>query len=571
MAHGVIGEALRAVSAFRPRLPFPPCRSVKYTRRDSCSFPIAPGGRAVVPPDDAPGSPPPAGCGGRDGLGRRPRHGAVHPGDAHRPPASARRPPRGSGLVAGGALRPLRPELPGRGRGAEPGHGRARPLRRPLPVRGRGVPRRPPRARPPPAGAPRQDAVLGHRLHRHRLEPRPPHGLLLHPQRGRSPGGRHLLRGRHLHLHLGRRLGRGRGHAGRRVVGRVRPPALHAPLRGGAGTGLGLRRVARDRAHARDGRDGAHSPQRPRPRLPPRPPHRPRRPGPRERRAARAVRRREARPPAAVPVLGSVPGRPAHPRPHAGHGARPALGALALDGPLRHREPGLRPGGGRRDRPEPDHLRALLPGEAPLLQPGARPLRSRRVHGRAARAAAAVLLAPHRPRDPHPRRGQAHRAHLGLAAGRAPRRARRGGRPAPGVQRGQPRPERALPLGAAAARRSHRLVPARGPRHRELLRRRGPLAGHGLGHPRRDAHLRHPHGRDLHGGRSPVQPHARPLPRLGRPRRRARLEPAHAGQRVDLLRPGGRVAGRGRAAGADPSRRHRAPPRGPRRRTATPR
>ena len=56
---------------------------------------------------------------------------------------------------------------------------------------------------------------------------------------------------------------------------------------------------------------------------------------------------------------------------------RPALQPGQRSGAGGHRQPGLRPGGGRPARPQPHHLRDLLSREAALLPRGARPLPAR--------------------------------------------------------------------------------------------------------------------------------------------------------------------------------------------------
>ena len=211
-----------------------------------------------------------------------------------------------------------------------------------------------------------------------------------------------------------------------------------------------------------------------------------------------------------------------------------------------HRQPGLRAGRGRHHPAEPHHLRALPPGEAPLLHPGDRPL-----PGGPARqpvvAPAALLLAPHRARRPHLRRGQADRS--------AKRRPSRSACSTPWW----PAPPPRLPATPglywspwpAALRRPGRLATPRWPRRAATSWPR-PRAGSPRP-PTPPWAPRHQRPRPSTGTAPPPRRHCSdgppgPLRRGPGERRGAELEPARGARRLVRARPADRLAAAGRAA-----------------------
>ncbi len=329
----------------------------------------------------------PARCDGVRERSRADGHGdPLAGGRAHR------RPRRRRGVEDRGPD-PRLPAIRSRaGRGAHARHGGPGGLRRRRPVRLRASAGSPPRQHH--AGAEPQGRARPLRPDRHlrRFLPRPTDGLRVLREPGRREarlrGERRLQRG----LVLERRVGRGHAGGRARVDGRVPHPALAAPLRRLGDAHVGLRRaphrgaLPRVRgvaglqphhagAHVADGHAG-----------------RPR--GSRLRRSRRddALRGGQEPDPSGRQRL-----RP--PR-RDDDGRRPEDRDHAQRDAERHREPRLRPGGGRPRRAEPRRLRDLLPGAPPLLRGGYRALHllAQLLHrGRLQHERGALLLAPHRP------------------------------------------------------------------------------------------------------------------------------------------------------------------------------
>ncbi len=344
-------------------------------------------------------------------------------------------------------VRRLPGALPDRGRPPERAHHGAGALRRREPLR------RDPRLRPEPradqqaARPARRRRVRGRGPGADRPDPQPQDRVPVLPERGRGAGRRADLRRPELHLGLGRRLGRrGRRRSGR-VGRRVRDPAPPAPVRARRGADLGLRRPPRhppEERGARLDRQPAHEQRR---RLAARPPHRPGRAEAGADARAAPLRRR-ARGDAAA-VLGPGDSAAAAVQPLGRRRRRPQVPAHLGPRDQRDGEPGLRPDRGGPDHLEPEHVRELLPREAAVLHPGARAVPAGRVQRRRLGAAAALLLAPDRPRRADPRSDEAHRQpprRLGA------RRARRAG-DGPGAARARPR---RTPTGASRSTPSGR-------------------------------------------------------------------------------------------------------------------